>query len=176
MPNVKQTDISDCGIACVKAILHHYNIEVELSELKLFNPLKIGFYSFMDLSLLLEKFNIEAIGYVSDFKSLSQLRSPFIAHVRIKKFFPHFVAIHVVDTSNAYCMNPSTGKITPLSEVDFLKIWSGKILVPSTPAIGKKFPSRNNTSLVVSFILNKRTTLSLILIVAGFYLIIKTFI
>ncbi len=174
--NVKQTDISDCGVACVKSILHHYNIEVGLSELKLFNPLKVGFYSFADLSLLFEKFNIEAIGYTSDFKSLNKLRSPFIAHVRIKGLFPHFVVVKSINGNNVCCMNPSTGGTEVFNKSNFLRIWSGKILIPSTLEGYKKIPESYNISAVVSFIVNKRASIVSVLIAVVIYLIAKVFI
>ena len=46
---VKQTDLTDCGIACVKFILNYYKIPAELYELKKRQMLKLGYYSFLDL-------------------------------------------------------------------------------------------------------------------------------
>ncbi len=126
---VRQTDLSDCGIACTVSILKYYGIQRELYQLKLKHPLKFSYYSFSDLSNLLKEFKLETIGYHTDIETLKLIDEPVIAQlVIIKNIYFHFVVINHLDEDNIYYMDPAKGRIIKCPINKFSKIWSGKIL------------------------------------------------
>ena len=154
---VKQTDITDCGVACVKSVLFHFNIDQNLATIKKIHPLKIGYYSFSELSQIFEKYNLEADGYFSDYESLVSIKSPIIAHIKLMGFLPHFVVINGIDNEEVTYMDPNRGKILKTNREQFLKVWTGKILIVQSKNIASSF---NMISLngILSTLLNKKTT------------------
>jgi ATP-binding cassette, subfamily C, bacteriocin exporter len=154
---VKQTDITDCGPACVQSILAHYQHHPKLHDIKLLNPLKIGFYNFHDLSLVLHQYGFEAAGYQVDPESLKEIRLPAIAHVTAPAWQTHFIVIDKVLDHALTIMDPAKGKLLLISLEEFKRRWTGRVLLIEPP----KNSSVNNASSSVGrfqqFLLNKRS-------------------
>jgi ATP-binding cassette, subfamily C, bacteriocin exporter len=171
LSNVKQTDITDCGIACIKSILSNFGVKVDLYKLKLLHPLKIGYYSFLDLANITNKYGIEAEGYLLDFESLKKIDRPIIAHTTIMGLFPHFVVISKIEGKNVFCMDPAKGKIVKMNERKFNKRWSNKILFFSKQAFQdanlkvtvQDFPVFQDLPTIKVLLINKRTTIACVL-------------
>ncbi|MFM7430757.1 MAG: cysteine peptidase family C39 domain-containing protein, partial [Flammeovirgaceae bacterium] len=104
---VKQTDVTDCGVACAESVLSHFNINQNLASIKRLHPFKIGYYSFNDLSQIFDKYNLEAIGYFSDFESLMNIKNQIIAHIKLMGFLPHFVVMETLNNDEVTYMDPN---------------------------------------------------------------------
>lgn len=155
---VKQTDVTDCGAACAKSVLSYFQINQSLASIKMFHPFKIGYYSFSDLSQIFEKYNLEAVGYFSDFENLMNFKNPIIAHVKLGGILPHFIVIKSLDNDEITYMEPSQGCILKIKREQFLNIWTGKILVVESGNATSSF-RMNCPRFVLSYIINKRSAL-----------------
>jgi ABC-type bacteriocin/lantibiotic exporter with double-glycine peptidase domain len=171
---VRQTDLSDCGIACIVSMLRHYGIQRELYQLKLKHPLKLNYYSFADLRDLLNEFKLESVGYQTDLQTLKLIDKPVIAQlVVIKNIYLHFVVINHVDEHSVYYMDPTEDKIVKCKYEEFSKIWSGMILKVARDN-SKEYDdtlSRKPSRLIIQTI-NRRTYIALILILLCQFLLL----
>ena len=161
---VKQTDIADCGAACVKSILHHYGLEVDLHGIKMQHPIKFGFYSFQDMSDILGSYNLEANGYTGNYELLLTLEKPVIAQVNVG-LLPHFVVVEKILDSTIYYMDPAKGKNLAITNVRFMSIWTSKILVINrSQRTGDYMVKNRKSEMLVSILLNKRTSIVIVIL------------
>lgn len=157
---VKQTDITDCGVACVKYILSYYNITEDLYRIKLYHLFKFGFYSFQDLSNIFEKYNLNATGYFIDMDLLFTLNKPILAHLSKYGVLNHFVVIEKTSGSNVYYMDPSFGKTIKSDKSKFSLLWSGKILLITKEINYVHTIEKKSHQKIFAFVINKRTTIA----------------
>jgi ABC-type bacteriocin/lantibiotic exporter with double-glycine peptidase domain len=162
---VKQTDIADCGTACVKSILYHFGINQELASIKRFHPLKINYYSFYELSEIFQKYNLEAIGYFTDFAELTKSSFPMIAHVKLLGFLPHFIVIQKVLEKEIFYMDPNKGKIMKMQKAEFLDIWTGRVMIISSNGSNYDFKISTQRR-ITSFFLNNRSKIFFFLLLS----------
>ena len=126
---IRQRDITDCGAACIASIAAYYRLFISVSNIRLHAGTdKQG----TNLLGLIEAANIlgfRAKGARGDMDSLSTIPLPCIAHVILPNKLHHYVVIYTVTKKNIKYMDPSDGKIHKSNIGDFMKIWSGAILL-----------------------------------------------
>ncbi len=87
-----------------------------------------------------QKLGFDAKGVRGNQESLLKIPKPAIAHIIVKKQLQHFVVIYKVSKTKIEIMDPGMGKKITLSVKDFIKQWTG-VLVILLP--NETFVSRN---------------------------------
>ncbi|OIP47019.1 MAG: peptidase C39 [Flavobacteriaceae bacterium CG2_30_31_66] len=76
-----------------------------------------------------EKLGFEAKGVRGELDSLFKIPLPAIAHIIVKEKLHHYVVIYEIQKNFIKIMNPGDGKIHKLSHEEFLKEWTGVLVI-----------------------------------------------
>lgn len=117
---IKQTDLKDCGVSCLMALVRYYKGYVTREYLReITNTTKEGVsvYSLVEAG---EKLGFESKAIKGELNEL-QDKLPVIAHVIINKSYGHFVVITKITEKEITIMDPNGG-FKKLSYNDWMKI------------------------------------------------------
>lgn len=133
---IKQHDIRDCGAACLASVAAHYKLGLPIAKIRQYASTDKRGTNVLGLLNAAEKMGFNAKGVKGSRESLSLIPLPAIAHVitgNQQNPLHHFVVIYKVNTTTIEIMDPAIGEILKYPFEEFLKIWSGVIvlLVPS---------------------------------------------
>lgn len=131
--SVKQSDMKDCGAACIATILKQYKSYINISTIReLAGTNDLG-TNVMGIVKTLEHFNFESKAVNADMSIFEDesLPYPAIAHVIKEEVLLHFVVIHKVEKNNILIADPAEGLIL-MKKTDFEKIWS-KVIIYTVP-------------------------------------------
>lgn len=129
LPILLQSELSECGLACLGMIAQYWGIEFSLRELRQKYPFTLrgaSLKNIMDIAIDL-KFNCRPIKL--DLNNLKNLVCPCILHWNLN----HFVVLKKVKGNTAYIHDPAIGKIK-LKLEDVSKCFTGIAieLIPSS--------------------------------------------
>jgi len=105
---VKQTDLRDCGVSCLMALVKYYGGCVSreyLREITKTTEEGVSAYSLIQAG---EKLGFEAKAVESDIRNLKN-NLPLIAHLTIDKKYGHFVVVTKISNNNITIMDPDGG-------------------------------------------------------------------
>lgn len=126
---VKQHDLKDCGAACLVSIGNHYGIKLPISRIRQFaNTDKRG-TNVLGMIEAAERMGLTAKGVKGDFKALSQIPLPAVAHVILNKKLHHYVVLYKVTKKKIVAMDPGNGKMKEYTHEKFKEIWSGVLIL-----------------------------------------------
>ncbi len=126
---VLQHDQKDCGCACLKMILRHYNGDVNLEYLKEISGTTTKGTSFLGLVQASEKIGLFSEAYKAELEDIKKIKSPFILHTESVDGFQHYIACFSYSKKGFIIADPALG-IQVYTEEELLKIWkSGYILI-----------------------------------------------
>lgn len=126
---IKQHDITDCGAACLTSISAHYGLQIPLARIRQYAGTDKKGTNVLGLIEASEKLGFEAKGVSGDLDSLFIIPKPAIAHVIIKEQLHHYVVIYEVTKKHIKIMDPGDGKIHYKSHEEFLKEWTGVLIL-----------------------------------------------
>ncbi|WP_190810312.1 peptidase domain-containing ABC transporter [Flagellimonas sp. S3867] len=126
---IKQHDITDCGAACLASIAAHFGFQIPLSRIRQYAGTDKKGTNVYGLIRAAEKMGFEAKGVRGDFESLFKIPKPAIAHIVIKEQLHHYVVIYAVTKNYIKIMDPGTGKIKNCSYEEFIKEWTGVLVL-----------------------------------------------
>ena len=171
---VKQRDITDCGAACLMSVSAYYDLLIPLSKIRQYaNTDKKG-TNVLGMVEAAEKLGFVAKGVKGNYDALLKIPKPAIAHLHLKeKNLLHYVVILKVTEKQIDIMDPGTGEIKKLKKEDFLKDWTG-ILVILVPGDGFEIKNEKVSTISRLFFLLKphKTVMIQALIGAIFYSVI----
>lgn len=107
LPLFLQSELSECGLACIGMIAHYWGKEFSLNDLRQKYPFTLrgaSLKNIIDIAVDL-KFNCRPIKL--DIDNLKNLACPCILHWDLN----HFVVLKKVKGNNAYIHDPAIGKI-----------------------------------------------------------------
>jgi len=131
MPSIKikQHDIKDCGAACLASIGNHYGINLPIARIRQFaNTDKRG-TNVLGVIEAAEKMGFTAKGVKGGLEAISKIPLPAIAHIIVNKQLQHYVVIYKVSKKRIEVMDPETGKMKTYNYEEFLKIWTGVLIL-----------------------------------------------
>ncbi|MFQ1054326.1 MULTISPECIES: peptidase domain-containing ABC transporter [Gilliamella] len=139
LPILLQSELSECGLACLGMIAQYWGIEFSLRELRQKYPFTLrgaSLKNIMDIAIDL-KFNCRPIKL--DLNNLKNLVCPCILHWNLN----HFVVLKKVKGNTAYIHDPAIGKIK-LKLEDVSKCFTGIAieLIPSSSFSPQKTSSK----------------------------------
>lgn len=171
---ILQNDETDCGPACLAAIFRKYGLKVSIAKLRDIAGTDRQGTSAYGLVKIAEYYKFQHKAINTDKETLvSGLPLPAIAHVVIDGSWLHYVVITKVTNKNITISDPAKGIVKYKTE-DFLKIWTGFLLLIAPKEESAKGNMKKST-LISFFKLLKGQThlvltiflLSLILTVIG---------
>jgi ABC-type bacteriocin transporter len=146
---IKQHDITDCGAACLASVSAHYNLKVPVARIRQLASTDRRGTNVLGLIEAAERLGFSAKGVKGPFDSLFKIPKPAILHIVVKEMLHHYVVFYGISKTYVILMDPSDGKIHKKKHNEFLKEWTGVmiLLVPSeefkpenkTESIGKRF-------------------------------------
>ena len=105
----KQTDLRDCGVACLISMVKYYGGYASreyLRELTKTSNEGVSVYSLVEAA---DKLGFEAKAVKGSLNNLLKESTPFIAHLLINKQYGHFVIVTKIDDKEITVMDPDGG-------------------------------------------------------------------
>ncbi len=170
---VKQSDKTDCGAACLASVAKYYNLDLQISSIRLRAGTDKKGTNVLGLIEAAESFGFEAKGVKGAFESLYKIPLPAIAHTLVRGALHHYVVICRITAKYILIMDPSDGELHRLSHDDFRSEWTG-VLILLLPSDDTKFALANisHVKRLWSFIKPHRSKLFQALIGALVYTIL----
>ena len=126
---IKQHDITDCGATCLASISSHYNLQIPIARIRQYAGTDKKGTNVLGLIEASEKLGFEAKGVRGELDSLFKIPKPAIAHIIVKEQLHHYVVIYEVTKEYIKIMDPGDGKIHKKTHEDFLKEWTGVLVL-----------------------------------------------
>ncbi len=126
---IKQHDITDCGAACLASIASYYHLQIPIARIRQYASTDKKGTNILGLIEAAEKLNFDAKGVRGDLESLFKIPKPTIAHVIVKEKLHHYIVIYQVAKNFIKIMDPGDGKIHKKSHDEFLKEWTGVLVL-----------------------------------------------
>lgn len=146
--NVLQHDQSDCAAACVGTILKYYKKEQTLMNIRLrigTDQVGTSVKGIVD-GLKSYGFNVKPVRM--DLSDLSgELSYPFIAHIRNKEGYDHFVVVHRYKKGKLVIADPGKSKVYKESLAEFEKYFTG-VCIFMAPTNEFENTQRSNISMM----------------------------
>lgn len=124
---VKQHDIKDCGICCLKSIMRYYGGDIPLETLRLDAKTNKNGTTAFNLIKTAQRYGFNAIG-----KKITEIEDnkilPAIAHVELPNGLNHYVVVTKINKNILTVMDPAKG-IKKYTKEEFYKIWTNIILI-----------------------------------------------
>lgn len=137
--SVKQSNIYDCGAACIDSVFRYYNLFIPIHKIRNYCGTTKGGTNILGIVNCFEHFGfVTRAGKVEE-KDLSNIPVPAIAHIQNDEY-SHFVVIYKVDKNKVLIMDPESGVLINHSRDTFINKWS-KVVVFVSP--GQNFFSKN---------------------------------
>lgn len=134
MKLIKQFDETDCGAACLAMLASHFGSHLSITKIREVAGTDREGTSLKGMLEAAKKLNLDAKAVKGSGQIFSKkFPVPLIAHLQYQNGNNHFVVIAKINEKRVWIYDPALGKISYKKE-DFLKIWSGYlILVSPTP-------------------------------------------
>ena len=126
---IKQHDITDCGAACLASISVHYKLQIPIARIRQYAGTDKKGTNLLGLIEAAQKLGFEAKGVRGELDSLFKIPTPAIAHIVVKEQLQHYVVIYGIDKKYIKIMDPATGKVHKKIHSEFLKEWTGILLL-----------------------------------------------
>ncbi len=123
-----QNDQSDCGVACLSAIIIHYGGYIGLEKLRELSGTSKQGTTLLGLSQAANKIGLNSTGQETTLDNLKSIDSPCILHVIIDDKFNHYVVYYGYKNGFYLIGDPAKGMLY-FSEKELSKIWKSHILL-----------------------------------------------
>jgi ATP-binding cassette, subfamily C, bacteriocin exporter len=132
-PIVLQQSSSDCGVACLAAVIGYFGGEESLERLRELSGTAIQGTTVLGLMEASKVLGLEADGYkVDGLFRLDELEAPAILHVIMDQKYSHYMVCYGKDAKGYHLMDPAVGKRI-YSENELDEIWKSRALMISKP-------------------------------------------
>jgi ATP-binding cassette, subfamily C, bacteriocin exporter len=95
--HVRQQGQSDCGVACLKAILQHFGGDASLERLRELSGTTPQGTTLLGLLQAGQQFGLDTEGYEADIENLKTCQDVSILHVLIDQTLQHYMASTTAD-------------------------------------------------------------------------------
>lgn len=127
--NIRQHDISDCGVASLASVAAHYGLKVPLAKIRLFSGTNSQGTTIRGIIEAAEKIGMNAKGFKGKTASLYKVPKPVILLLRKECGLSHFVVLYKITKHHFYLMDPAEGRINKIVPEEFNKEWTGYLIV-----------------------------------------------
>lgn len=130
--NIKQRDKTDCGAACLASVAAYYKLGVQVTKIRQLAFTNQNGTSVLGIIKAANSLGFNASGVRGNEKNLDSIPFPAIAHV-VRTIddlkLHHYVVIYKVRKNKVHIMDPFYGKLMKISKEEFLKEWTGVIVL-----------------------------------------------
>ncbi len=139
LPVIFQTEVTECGLACMAMIANYYGLETDLLSLRKQHPVSLQGTNLQDLINIATKLNLSTRAVKLDLEDLKNLKAPCILHWDMN----HFVVLKKVNGNKVIIHDPAIGPVC-LSMKEVSKHFTGVAmeLSPTTDFTKKKDKTR----------------------------------
>ncbi|MBZ5859234.1 peptidase domain-containing ABC transporter [Flavihumibacter profundi] len=130
----KQRDLTDCGAACLASILGYYGSTVPISKIRLEAGTDQRGTNLLGIIQAAEACGLQAKGARGKADSLPLVPLPAIAHVVLPSGLHHYIVLTKAGKKRICFMDPADGRFHSQSNDDFIKKWSG-VLIMFSPKV-----------------------------------------
>ncbi len=123
VPLILQTEVAECGLACIAMIANYYGYQTNLNELRQRYSISLKGANIKNLSTLAENLNFSTRAVKLDLDAVDNLQLPCVLHWNMN----HFVVLTKVSRNHFTVNDPATG-IKKLSREAFSKHFTGVAL------------------------------------------------
>lgn len=123
LPLILQTEVAECGLACLAMVACHHGYRTDLSTLRARFPGSLRGSSFDTLDHIAAQLKLSTIAYTLRLDELPQLKMPAILHWNLN----HFVVLHQANRKNITIHDPAQG-IRTLSYAEASRCFTGSAL------------------------------------------------
>ncbi|MEM1219495.1 MAG: peptidase domain-containing ABC transporter [Bacteroidota bacterium] len=142
--HIQQLDHSDCGIACLSALLQAYGSFASFEALREASGTSASGTTLLGLAQAAQKFGLQAEGFQAEIHHLQEAEHPCILHVHKGQEFSHFIICYSFDAKqNAFIVSdPAETQLHFLSPQDLKELWVTQtlLLVQAGPNLKEKTP------------------------------------
>ena len=121
--------MSDCGAACLASVAAYYRLYIPVSRIRQYASTDSQGTNITGLIEAAEQLSLVAKGVRGNADSLSRIPLPSIFHVVIEKKMNHFVVMYKIASKKVIYMDPAFGRLCKESKEEFIKKWTGVILL-----------------------------------------------
>ena len=131
---VKQADQTDCGVACLLAIIKYHKGSSSLEQLRTLSGTSKQGTTLLGLFQTAQSFGFDAEGLEAEkIDDLKELKEQAILHVQLQGKLQHYYVFWGFDKSNNLIItDPALGLIT-LSKKEIENVWQSKALLKLSP-------------------------------------------
>ncbi|HEY2348304.1 MAG TPA: peptidase domain-containing ABC transporter [Puia sp.] len=126
---IRQSDISDCGAACLASISSYYGLKLPVSLIRQYAGTDKRGTSLQGLIEAAEQLKFNAKGAKTAGVAVTQIPTPAIFHLITKDGLQHFVVVYKITDRYIWFMDPAFGKIFRTAVDSFKRQWSGIVLL-----------------------------------------------
>lgn len=142
--NIRQNDISDCGVACLASISGYYGRKLPVQSLRMYSGTTSEGTTIRGLGEAAAVYGLSAGGFKGDSSSLERVPAPAILHLRRDGGLLHYVVFYGIRRGVARIMDPVPGKIVKVDLEQLKREWTGYLVIVRP---GRDFiKSRSGTS------------------------------
>ncbi|MFA5849732.1 MAG: peptidase domain-containing ABC transporter [Bacteroidales bacterium] len=127
--NIRQHDISDCGVASLASVATYYGLKVPLAKLRLYSGTNSQGTTIRGIIDAAEKIGMCAKGFKGKTSSLYKVLKPVILLLKKEIGLMHFVVLYKISKQYFYLMDPAEGNIVRVNQEEFNKEWTGYLIV-----------------------------------------------
>jgi len=133
--HVRQLDQSDCGVACLKAVLKYFGSDAPLERLREISGTSITGTTMLGILQAGKDLGLAVNGFEADLKSLKECTDICMLHVVIDKKLQHFLVYYGYDEQQEKYLigDPSKTEVEVYSAAELEKIWTSKSLLLFKP-------------------------------------------
>ncbi|WJD83665.1 peptidase domain-containing ABC transporter [Priestia megaterium] len=123
VPFIEQMEHSECGLACLAMVLGYHGYHISLSDLREEFGVPKGGFSFLHISEMSKKYNLESKAFKSSGYLPDNITNPVILFWENK----HFIVLEKRKNQKYTIVDPAVGRKT-LSQEEFYESYSGVLL------------------------------------------------
>lgn len=127
LPVILQTEVAECGLACLAAILSYHGHHIDLRTLRQKYALSLKGATLADIVRFAHQMNLTSRALRLELDELAHLKLPCILHWDLN----HFVVLHQVHQDSITIMNPAIRLAKNQNGGSFTKIHRHRIGVVS---------------------------------------------
>ncbi|MDI9273804.1 peptidase domain-containing ABC transporter [Stenotrophomonas sp. PFBMAA-4] len=123
LPVIQQSEMAECGLACLAMIAIYHGHDLDLAALRRRHPISSRGASLSQIISIADRLGLEARAVRAEVAYVRRLRSPCILHWGLS----HFVVLKRVQGSQFYVHDPARGEVKVSAE-EFGKQFTGVLL------------------------------------------------
>ena len=129
---VRQQDVSECGVACLAALVRYHGEDIGVDRLWALSDAGPEGTTLQGLLEAAEAVGLEAGGYEADLESLAALESPCVLHVTTDEGRDHYVVCYGTADGNFVVGDPGAG-VEELHPALLAQRWPSRVLLTAEP-------------------------------------------